>query len=111
VSTPLIPLDIAEAAYDFVFCRGVFFFLDEKGALLAELYRVVAPGGSVFAGGGFGSHTPKAIIDLIADESRRLNYALGKKMVTRQEFRALLRGNAITADVLDDGGLWAVMKK
>ncbi len=91
ISTPLVPLAAAEAAYDLVFCRGVFFFLDEKGALLAELYRVVAPGGTVFAGGGFGSHTPQAVIDPIADESRRLNYALGKTVVSPEQFKAMLR--------------------
>ena len=111
MSTPLVPLAAAEAAYDLVFCRGVFFFLDEKGALLAELYRVVAPSGIVFAGGGFGSHTPKAAIDPIADESRRLNYALGKTVVAPQEFRALLRGNAVASEIIEEGGLWAVMKK
>ncbi len=111
ISTPLVPLALAEAAYDLVVCRGVFFFLDEKGGLLAELYRVAAQGGHVFAGGGFGSYTPKAIIDPIADESRRLNYALGKKLVSPQEFRELVRGNAVASDIIEDGGLWADMKK
>ena len=111
ISKPLVPLALAEAAYDLVFCRGVFFFLDEKGALLAELYRVLAPGGCVFAGGGFGSYTPPVVIEAIADESRRLNYALGKKLVSPQEFKALLRGNAAAAEIIQDGGLWAVLNK
>jgi SAM-dependent methyltransferase len=111
ISTPLVPLAIAGAAYDLVVCRGVFFFLDEKGPLLAELYRVAAPGGCVFAGGGFGSHTPKGIIDSIADESRRLNYALGKTVVSPEQFKAMLEHNGITAAIIQKGGLWAVMKK
>jgi SAM-dependent methyltransferase len=111
VSTPLVPLAIAEAAYDLVFCRGVFFFLDEKALLLGEMYRAAAPGGRVFAGGGFGSHTPQAVINPIADESRRLNYALGKAVVSPEQFRAMLAHNGLTADIVQDGGLWAAIKK
>jgi len=111
ISTQLVPLAIADSAYDLVVCRGVFFFLNEKGDLLAELYRVAAPGGCVFAGGGFGSYTPKAIIDPIADESRLLNYALGKTVVSLEQFKAMLEYNDITADIVQEGGLWAVVKK
>ena len=111
ISTPLVPLAIADGSYDLIFCRGVFFFLDGKGKLLAELSRVLARGGNVFAGGGFGSHTPQSVIEPIADESRRLNYALGKQVVSPQEFHELLKTNRIKADIVEDGGLWAVMKK
>ncbi|MBN2107854.1 MAG: class I SAM-dependent methyltransferase [Deltaproteobacteria bacterium] len=109
--TPLVPLALPDAAFDLVVCRGVFFFLDEKAGLLAEMHRVLAPGGVCFAGGGFGSHTPRAVIDPIADESRRLNYELGKKVVSPEEFRAMLDRNGIRADLVHDGGLWALMKK
>jgi SAM-dependent methyltransferase len=111
VSKPLAPLALIDSAYDLVFCRGVFFFLDDHGSLLAELYRVAAPGGIVFAGGGYGSHTPKAIIDPIADESRRLNYALGKTVVSPLQFRTMLDRNSIKGDIVEDGGLWTVMRK
>ena len=111
ISTPLVPLAIADGSYDLIFCRGVFFFLDEKGTLLAELYRVLARGGNVFAGGGFGSHTPQSVIDPIAEESRRLNYALGKTVVSPQKFGAMIDSNSIRADIVKDGGLWGVMKK
>jgi len=110
-TTPLVPLALPDNAFDFIFCRGVFFFLDEKAELLAELFRVCAPGGAVFAGGGFGSHTPQTVIDPIADESRRLNYALGKTVISPVEFRAMLHRNSVTADIIEEGGLWAVMKK
>ena len=111
VQTPLTPLKLPESSFDLVFCRGVFFFLDEKGALLAEMNRVLSPGGVCFAGGGFGSHTPHGVIEPIADESRRLNYALGKKVVTEQEFRNMLRSNGLAADIVQDGGMWAMIKK
>jgi hypothetical protein len=51
------------------------------------------------------------VIDPIADESRRLNYELGKRVVSPQDFEALLRGNDIRSDIIHEGGLWAVMKK
>jgi SAM-dependent methyltransferase len=111
IPTPLVPLAAAEAAYDLVFCRGVFFFLDDQGSLLAEMYRAVAHGGTVFAGGGFGSHTPQAVIEPIADESRRLNYALGKAVVSPEQFKAMLKHNGIMADIVQEGGLWAVLRK
>ena len=111
ISTPLDPLALADSAYNLVFCRGVFFFLDEKGTLLAELHRVLVPGGIVFAGGGFGSHTPKSVIEPIADESRRLIYALGKTVVSPPQLREMLDDKCIKADIIQDGGLWAAMKK
>lgn len=113
VSTPLHPMNLPDASFDLVFCRGVFFFLAEKGAILSEMYRVLAPGGIVFAGGGFGKYTGKDIIDSIADESRRLNFALGKKVVSHQELRRLLEKNGLadTTDIVEEGGFWAVIKK
>lgn len=111
VSTPLVPLALADSSFDLIVCRGVFFFLDGQAKLLSEMHRVLAAGGACFAGGGFGSHTPQAVIDPIADESRRLNYALGKTVVSPQKFRAMLDRNSIRADILKDSGLWAVMKK
>jgi SAM-dependent methyltransferase len=110
-ATPLAPLDLPDNAFNLIFCRGVFFFLDAGEVLLAEMHRALAPGGICFAGGGFGTHTPQTVIEPIADESRRLNYALGKKLVALREFRELLRINALTADIIEDGGLWAAIQK
>jgi len=109
--TPLVPLGLPDNAFDLIVCRGVFFFLDAGGALLAEMQRVLAPGGVCFAGGGFGAHTPQAVIQPIADESRRLNYELGKKLVTPGQFLELLRSNALSAEIIEDGGLWAAIHK
>lgn len=111
LATSLVPLGLPDAAFDLVCCRGVFFFLDEKAELLAQMHRVLAPGGVCFAGGGFGSPTPRSVIDPIADESRRLNYELGKQVVSPEQFRAMLDRNGIGAAIVHDGGLWAVMKK
>ncbi len=69
VPGPLASLGREENSFDLVICRGLFFFLDAGGALLAEMFRLLAPGGLVFAGGGYGSYTSPEIIDRIADES------------------------------------------
>ena len=113
VSTPLSPLTITGQTFDLIICRGVFFFLDEKGAILSELFRLLSPGGIVFAGGGFGTYTSPEVIKQLADESRRLNYALGRKLFSRQEFEMALSkaGLAEQAEVIEDGGLWAVIRK
>ncbi len=111
VSTPLVPLSLPDSSFDLIVCRGVFFFLDADGWILPEMHRLLAPGGACFAGGGFGSHTPQAVIEPISDESRRLNYALGKKLVSAADFSALLSCHAVPAHIIEDGGLWAVMRK
>ena len=113
VSTPLSPLTITGQTFDLIICRGVFFFLDEKGTILSELFRLLSPGGLVFAGGGFGTYTSPEVIGQLADESRRLNYALGRKLLSRQEFELALSkaGLAEQAEVIEDGGLWAVIRK
>jgi SAM-dependent methyltransferase len=113
VSTPLSPLTITGQTFDLIICRGIFFFLDEKGTILSEMYRLLSPGGLVFAGGGFGAYTSPEVIKQLADESRRLNYALGRKLFSRQEFELALSkaGLAEQAEVIEEGGLWAVIRK
>jgi SAM-dependent methyltransferase len=113
VPGPLASMHVADTAYDLIICRGLFFFLDAGGALLSELYRLLSPGGLVFAGGGYGAYTPSEIIDRLADESRRLNYALGRKFFSREEFAQAIAdaGLAAQSRIIEEGGLWAVIKK
>ncbi len=113
VTGPLASLHTQDTAFDLIMCRGLFFFLEAGGALLSELYRLLAPGGLVFAGGGYGAHTPPDIIDRIADESRRLNYALGRKFFSRDEFEQAIADSGLAAQsrVIEEGGLWVLIKK
>jgi S-adenosylmethionine-dependent methyltransferase len=41
----LLPTQLGSAAYDVVLCQGVLMYLPESGPALAELARLVAPGG------------------------------------------------------------------
>lgn len=113
VSTPLSPLSITNQIFDLIICRGVFFFLDANGTILSEMYRLLFSGGLIFAGGGFGSYTSPEVIKQLADESRRLNNALGRKIFSRQEFELTLSkaGLSEQAEVIEDGGLWVVIRK
>lgn len=109
----LASLNEANTAFDLIMCRGLFFFLDAGGALLSELHRLLSPGGLVFAGGGYGVYTPPEIIDQLADESRRLNYALGRKFFSREEFAQAIAdaGLAAQSRIIEEGGLWVSIQK
>jgi len=52
-----------------------------RPVILKEIYRVLKPGGLAFVGGGYGKDVPQALIDEIAEESRILNDALGRRRV------------------------------
>ena len=113
VPGPLASLNTADNAFDLIMCRGLFFFLEPGGALLAELYRLLSPGGLVFAGGGYGAYTPPEIIDRLAAESRRLNYALGRKFFSREEFEQAVADSGLAAQsrIIEEGGLWVIINK
>ena len=100
--SPLNALNLPDETFDLVFCRGAFFFFDPDHQFLREIDRVIRPEGFAFIGGGFGSHTSSNVIDAISDESRRLNYELGKKIDIGVDKRA---------EIVDKGGLWVVIRK
>jgi len=80
-------LGFADGLFDLVIFRGAYFFLDEEGRMLREIYRVLKEDGLAFVGGGYGKDTPQALIDEIAEESRDLNDRLGRKRVTEEEVK------------------------
>ncbi|WP_025322200.1 class I SAM-dependent methyltransferase [Deferrisoma camini] len=103
---PLEPLALEDRSFDAVVVRGAFFFLTP--GLLAEVARVLAEGGFGWVGGGYGPDTPEEVIRPIADVSRELNARLGKRWVSADEARTLVReaGLADRARVVERGGLW-----
>jgi len=113
VPVPLASLYMADNAFDLIICRGLFFFLDTGGDLLAKLFSFLSPGGVMFAGGGYGAYTPPEIIEPIAEESRRLNQALGRKIFSREEFEQVIAGAGLAAKsrITEEGGLWVIIKK
>lgn len=109
----LDPLVFAEPLFDLVIFRGAYFFLDEEGRILREIYRVLKEGGLGFIGGGYGKDTPQAFIDEIADESRDLNERLGRIRVTVNEVKNMMNRSGLTphAGIEKEGGLWLMIHK
>lgn len=111
--SPLDNLGFADCLFDLVIFRGAYFFLDEEGGMLREIYRVLKKDGLAFIGGGYGKDTPQALIDEIADESRHLNDQLGRKRVTEEEVKNMVNKAGLTshAGVEKEGGLWLIIHK
>ena len=99
------------ASFDLVIYRGAFFFLTTQ--MIKEAYGILKPGGRALLGGGYGPRTPAEEIGKIADESKRLNYQLGKKWISRGELEEMVREAEMEAnsEILEEGGLWLLLKK
>jgi SAM-dependent methyltransferase len=106
-------LVFADCLFDLVIFRGAYFFLDEEGKILQEIYRVLKEDGLAFIGGGYGRNTPQALIDEIADESRDLNDRLGRRRVTEGEVTTMVNKAGLTSRtrIEKEGGLWLVIQK
>jgi SAM-dependent methyltransferase len=102
-----------DCLFDLVIFRGAYFFLDEEGKILREIYRVLKGDGLALIGGGYGKNTPQALIDEIADESRDLNDRLGRRRVTEYEVGNMVDKAGLTrqARIEEEGGLWLVIQK
>jgi SAM-dependent methyltransferase len=111
--SPFGDLGFADCRFDLVVFRGAYFFLDEEGRMLREIYRVLKEGGFAFIGGGYGKDTPQPLIDEIADESRDLNDRLGRKRVTEEEVKNMVDKAGLTnrSGVEKEGGLWLLIRK
>jgi SAM-dependent methyltransferase len=97
---PLLP------TFSLVVCRGAFFFLTP--GIIKECRRILEPGGHAILGGGYGPDTPNDIISPIADESKDLNYRLGKKRLSRNNLETMVSeaGLENESTIIDKGGLW-----
>ena len=106
-------LVFADCLFDLVIFRGAYFFLDEEGKILREIYRILKEDGLAFIGGGYGRTTPQAFIDEIAGESRDLNDRLGRRRVTEDEVTTIVKNAGLTSHtrVEKEGGLWLLIRK
>ncbi len=100
---PLLP------TFNLVVCRGAFFFLTPE--IIKESIRILAPGGHALLGGGYGPGTPSGIISPIAEESKDLNYRLGKKRLSRSNLEKMASeaGLETQSTIIDEGGLWLLI--
>ncbi|PKN61407.1 MAG: hypothetical protein CVU57_29755 [Deltaproteobacteria bacterium HGW-Deltaproteobacteria-15] len=102
-----------DSLFDLAIFRGAYFFLDEEGKIIREVYRVLKDDGVAFVGGGYGKDTPGALIDEIGEESRILNDRLGRKKVTVDELKEMVNRSGLFdhARIEKEGGLWLVIRK
>ena len=96
-------------SFDIVVSRGAFFFLTPE--IIRDAHRVMKPGAVAILGGGYGPLTPPEEIHKIAVESKVLNYQLGKKWISRQELKSMLRETGLerACQILEAGGLWLIV--
>ena len=95
--------------FDLIIFRGAFFFLTPK--MIKESYRALRPGGHALIGGGYGPLTPKEEIDRIAEESKRLNYRLGKKSMPQKQLIRITTeaGLDFCSTIIEEGGIWLLV--
>ena len=100
---PLLP------TFNLVVCRGAFFFLNPE--ILKESSRILMPGGHALLGGGYGPVTPMDIISPIAEESKDLNYRLGKKRLSHKNLEKMASeaGLETQSTIIEEGGLWLLI--
>lgn len=109
--TSLCPLMFKNESFDLAVFRGAFFFLTT--GIIKEIFRVLKKGGKTFVGGGYGFYTPQELIKEIAEESKELNYKLGKKWISKNELMEMINDaemNDFTA-ITEKGGLWLILHK
>jgi len=111
--TDLNHLAFDDSQFDLLIFRGAFFFLNQKGNLLGEIFRVLKDGGIAFVGGGYGKGVPQKIIEEIAAETRELNKRLGRRRISIEELEEQVRASGLTDNckIEDEGGLWLVIRK
>lgn len=99
------------SSFDITISRGAFFFLTTE--MMKEAHRILNPGGWALLGGGYGPLTPREEISGIAEESKRLNYELGKKWISKIELKEMVReaGMEGYGEILEEGGLWLLLRK
>jgi ubiquinone/menaquinone biosynthesis C-methylase UbiE len=113
-------IPLPDASVQLAVSRGSVFFWIDLPKAFAEIYRVLAPGGWAYIGGGFGSKELKerivremALQDRDGEKFRgRVRQNLGAEMHDR--FEASLKAAGITAyDIYrnEDIGLWLVIRK
>lgn len=113
VNTPLDNLTFDDNSFDLVILRGAFFFIMERPKILAEIFRVLNPGGLAFVGGGYGKDIPQSLIEEVSPESRILNDRLGQHRVKISELQQLLSSQRLDgrSHIVEEGGVWLEIRK
>ncbi|WP_094606581.1 2-methoxy-6-polyprenyl-1,4-benzoquinol methylase, mitochondrial [Sporomusa silvacetica DSM 10669] len=108
-----IPLD--DSSVDLVISRGSFIFWKDKSKAFAEIFRILAPGGFAYVGGGFGTDELRAEIEQKSKE-RNDSWEERRKKLTGDNFgekivEALMVANIPDYKIVLQGGFWVIMRK
>ncbi|NLM51887.1 MAG: methyltransferase domain-containing protein [Firmicutes bacterium] len=109
-----IPLN--NESVDLVISRGSLYFWEQKKLALHEIYRVLAPGGMAYIGGGFGSAELKRKIYLQMqqkDQNWRKNMAQKINQTNNINYLELLKDLDLAyLEVSNsEAGMWLIMQK
>ena len=105
-------LPFEAASFDLVIFRGGLFFWDGQERIVAEMDRVLKPGGMGAHGGGFGAGASDALIESLLPEARELNNRLGKKRLSRADVRQIAENAGLTSwRIAAEHGLWLFWEK
>lgn len=109
-------IPLKDQSVDLVISRGSVFFWENQQRAFQEIYRVLAPQGAAFIGGGFGDAELKKLIDARMAQKdsnwqERINKNIGKNAI--ETFTKTLRAAAISIFEIDKGeaGLWILIWK
>lgn len=107
-------LPFADNSIDLAVSRGSIFFWENQAQGLAEIYRVLRPGGWSFVGGGFGNKALRDEIFAAKANDEKWNQGRESRMRNNppEHFRALLAELAIDGVVeTGDEGNWILFQK
>ncbi len=82
---------------DFIISRGSIWFWEQPAAGVAEVYRVLKPGGTALIGGGLGRYVPLTMRRRLTTLKRNVDHPESYHRLTAQELEAV----AIQAGITD----------
>ncbi len=113
-------VDLPDNSIDLAVSRGSAFFWEDLGRAFQEIYRVLAPNGWAYIGGGFGSKQLKEVIEREMQSRDKGGDKFKNKVrrnlssANRDRFQTALQTAGIDSGSIifdDEIGLWAVMQK
>ena len=116
----VLSIALPDQSVNLAVSRGSMFFWDDVPGALREIYRVLAPRGWAYIGGGFGSKALRESIEITMRAhdngtdrfSERVRRNLNPE--TRERFRGAIRDAGIESAYMlhdDEIGMWVVMRK
>jgi len=108
-------IPLPAGSVDLVVSRGSVFFWEDLPRAFSEIYRVLAPGGKTYVGGGFGTAELRdAVLAAMAKENPDWKSFRDKNLgpENRKRIAGVLADLGLPHRLIsDDSGFWVVMEK